>query len=101
MLRASRACADFDVPVLGVNMGYLGFLTEIKQPEEWERHVDQVIGGEYWIEVRMMLNAQHVREGKVIADVDALKAATGFQPSTPLDVGIERFVAWYRDYYKV
>ena len=35
------------------------------------------------------------------ADVEALKAATGFQPSTPLEVGIERFVAWYRDYYKV
>jgi UDP-glucuronate 4-epimerase len=35
------------------------------------------------------------------ADVDALKAATGFQPATPLDQGIERFVAWYRDYYKV
>ena len=34
------------------------------------------------------------------ADVEALKAATGFQPSTPLEVGIERFVAWYRDYYK-
>ncbi len=34
------------------------------------------------------------------ADVEALKAATGFQPSTPLDVGIDRFVAWYRDYYK-
>lgn len=72
MLRAARACADFDVPVLGVNMGYLGFLTEIKQPEEWEKHVDQVIAGDYWVEVRMMLNAQHVREAKVIADVDAL-----------------------------
>jgi UDP-glucuronate 4-epimerase len=35
------------------------------------------------------------------ADVDALKAATGFEPKTPLEVGIERFVAWYRDYYKV
>ncbi|MGH6804938.1 MAG: NAD-dependent epimerase [Methyloceanibacter sp.] len=35
------------------------------------------------------------------ADVEALKAATGFQPSTPLEEGIERFVAWYRDYYKV
>ncbi|HYJ59617.1 MAG TPA: NAD-dependent epimerase [Methyloceanibacter sp.] len=34
------------------------------------------------------------------ADVEALKAATGFQPSTPLEVGIDRFVAWYRDYYK-
>lgn len=35
------------------------------------------------------------------ADLDALKAATGFEPKTPLEVGIERFVAWYRDYYKV
>jgi UDP-glucuronate 4-epimerase len=35
------------------------------------------------------------------ADVEALKQAIGFEPSTPLDVGVERFVAWYRDYYKV
>ena len=35
------------------------------------------------------------------ADVEALKQATGFQPSTPLEQGIERFVAWYRDYYRV
>ena len=35
------------------------------------------------------------------ADVEALKAAIGFEPSTPLEVGVARFVAWYRDYYKV
>jgi len=35
------------------------------------------------------------------ASVEALKEATGFQPATPLQEGIERFVAWYRDYYKV
>jgi UDP-glucuronate 4-epimerase len=35
------------------------------------------------------------------ADVEALKKAIGFEPSTPLEVGVERFVAWYRDYYKV
>ncbi len=35
------------------------------------------------------------------ADVKALEDATGFQPSTPLDEGIERFVAWYREYYRV
>jgi UDP-glucuronate 4-epimerase len=35
------------------------------------------------------------------ASVEALKEATGFQPSTPLEEGIERFVAWYRDYYRV
>jgi UDP-glucuronate 4-epimerase len=33
------------------------------------------------------------------ADVEALSEVTGFAPSTPLDVGIGRFVDWYRDYY--
>lgn len=35
------------------------------------------------------------------ADVETLKEATGFEPKTPVEVGVERFVAWYRDYYKV
>jgi UDP-glucuronate 4-epimerase len=35
------------------------------------------------------------------AGVEALKEATGFQPATHLQEGIERFVAWYRDYYRV
>jgi UDP-glucuronate 4-epimerase len=34
------------------------------------------------------------------ADISALQAATGFAPSTPIETGIARFVAWYRDYYK-
>ena len=33
------------------------------------------------------------------ADVDDLMAAVGFAPSTPLATGIERFVAWFREYY--
>lgn len=35
------------------------------------------------------------------ADVDALSAWTGFAPKTDIRTGIGRFVAWYRDYYKV
>lgn len=35
------------------------------------------------------------------ADVDDLQAAVGFSPSTRLDVGIEKFVNWYREYYGV
>jgi UDP-glucuronate 4-epimerase len=34
------------------------------------------------------------------ASVEALKDATGFKPATSLEEGIERFVAWYRDYYR-
>ncbi len=35
------------------------------------------------------------------ADVDSLKDAVGFCPSTPIEVGIPRFVEWYRGYYRV
>jgi UDP-glucuronate 4-epimerase len=33
------------------------------------------------------------------ADTSALEAWVGFRPSTPLELGIERFAAWYRSYY--
>ncbi|MEC5385581.1 NAD-dependent epimerase [Uliginosibacterium sp. H3] len=35
------------------------------------------------------------------ADVSALTAWTGFEPGTPLRSGVQRFVAWYRDYFRV
>jgi UDP-glucuronate 4-epimerase len=38
---------------------------------------------------------------ETIADVSRLEAAVGFKPATPIEVGIGRFVEWYRSYYKV
>jgi UDP-glucuronate 4-epimerase len=35
------------------------------------------------------------------ADVEALTTATGFTPATPIEVGVERFVKWYREYYRL
>ncbi|MDP2177138.1 NAD-dependent epimerase [Methylicorpusculum sp.] len=35
------------------------------------------------------------------ADVEALVQDVGYKPSTPIEVGIERFVNWYRDYYRI
>src|SRR5690606_33448651 len=35
------------------------------------------------------------------ADVEALERDVGFKPSTPLEVGLGRFVEWYREYYRV
>ncbi len=34
------------------------------------------------------------------ADTSALEALTGFRPQTPVEEGVRRFVAWYREYYK-
>jgi len=60
ILRAARmACRD-GVPVLGVNMGRLGFLSEI-QPEEWASTLARLVAGDFWIEERMMLYAEYCR----------------------------------------
>ena len=48
-----------------------------------------------------MLPAQAGDVPETYADVAALKAAVGFEPSTPIEVGVKRFVAWYRDFYGV
>ena len=57
MLRAARVCAEYEVPVLGINMGWLGFLTEIEKPSAFQAGLDQLLAGNYWIEKRMMLQA--------------------------------------------
>jgi NAD+ kinase len=72
MLRASRVCARYGVPVLGVNMGHLGFLTEISEAEDWKQALDSVLRGDYWIEARMMIHAALLRAGLVLAEGDAL-----------------------------
>lgn len=71
MLRAGRVCGMAGVPVLGINMGKLGFLTEIA-PDEWERTLPLVLERKYWIEQRMMICARVIRDGAAILASDAL-----------------------------
>jgi len=57
---------------LGINMGQLGFLTEISDPDAWESHLDLVLRGDYWIERRMMIKATVMRGEETIISGDAL-----------------------------
>ncbi|WP_410967102.1 NAD(+)/NADH kinase, partial [Salmonella sp. SAL4442] len=61
MLGAARALARHKVPVLGINRGSLGFLTDIR-PVEREAMVGVVRDGQYIVESRFLLDAQ-VRRG--------------------------------------
>jgi NAD+ kinase len=65
MLRAGHLCAPVDIPILGINVGRFGFLTAV-QPLEWKATLDQVLSGDYWLERRMMLRAEHIRQGEVL-----------------------------------
>ncbi len=72
MLRAARICAIQAIPVIGINMGYLGFLPEVNSPEAWDKHIDRLVAGDYWVERRMMIAASVIRDGQVIARGDSL-----------------------------
>lgn len=71
MLRVSHLCAPCDVPILGINLGRLGFLMQFRR-EEWHSAMEQLLAGEYWIENRMMIRAEHGRAGKVLGSWHAL-----------------------------
>lgn len=71
MLNAGRLLANYDVPVLGINRGYLGFLTDIGQSDMLER-IDDVIAGNYCEEQRFLLLARVIRDGKLINESEAL-----------------------------
>ena len=57
MLRAGHLCAPLNIPVLGINMGRVGFLTEIRK-DEWRQGMDLLLQGRYRLEERMMLKAE-------------------------------------------
>lgn len=56
VLKASRMAAAYGIPVLGINRGHLGFLTEVESGEV-ESAIRQVMNQEYFIEERVMLQA--------------------------------------------
>ncbi len=59
LLRGARLVATRSVPVLGVNLGYLGFLTSIA-PHELETALPRVFAGDYWLDERFTLEARVV-----------------------------------------
>jgi len=71
MLGAARALARHKVPVLGVNRGNLGFLTDIC-PDELETRVAEVLDGQYTVESRFLLETQIRRKLEPIGQGDAL-----------------------------
>ena len=65
MLRAAEIFRGKQVPILGINLGHVGFLAEIERPSLSEI-VDAIAAGTFSIEERMSLNYQLLRGGKVI-----------------------------------
>jgi NAD+ kinase len=70
-LRTARMVARHGVPIVGLNMGRLGFLSELT-PEDWRDKLPQILAGDFWIEERRMLFAEAQRHGTTFGDYEAL-----------------------------
>ena len=70
LLSGARALAKYQVPLLGVNRGRLGFLTDIT-PEQIEQKMAEVLAGQYTSEKRFLLDMEVRRQGQRIALADA------------------------------
>lgn len=71
MLRAGHLCAPLGIPILGINLGRFGFLTEVRK-EDWEQALQKVAAGDYWLEERMMLCADHLRDDNQLGSWEVL-----------------------------
>ncbi|SDD36650.1 NAD(+)/NADH kinase [Sporomusa acidovorans] len=65
LLNTAREIAPFGIPVCGINMGNLGFLTEIEL-SDLSAALERLVRGEYYIEERLMLDAVVIRDGSPI-----------------------------------
>jgi len=71
MLNAARQLARYRVPLVGVNQGRLGFMTDIAR-SDMLTCIDDLLAGRFAPESRMLLDAQVVRDGKGISSNLAL-----------------------------
>ena len=71
LLAAARALAKFSVPLLGINRGRLGFLTDIT-PDQIEQKVGEVLSGKYMAESRFLLDMSVTRDSKPIGKGSSL-----------------------------
>jgi NAD+ kinase len=71
VLRAARVLSPLDIPILGVNLGRLGFLTSTTI-DQFEAAMSDVLDGRFTIEERALLDARLVRGGREVVKALAL-----------------------------
>ena len=67
LLNAARDLADYQVSLLGINLGRLGFLADVT-PSELEQTLDQICSGNYKEDQRALLHAQIIRDDELVND---------------------------------
>jgi len=90
LLHAAHAIADYDIPVIGINRGSLGFLTDI-HPTELNK-IKMILEGKYTIEERFLLTTTVEYQGEIIGHDDALNEVAIIPDSIPHMIEFEIYM---------
>lgn len=103
LLHVSTRASSYGLPVLGVNLGHLGFLTEVAVDEMYQTFETLLVDDEVYIERRIMLSAAYVNgaTGEKSAAVNALNEVVIVKKSTEVMVRLRcwadrEYVTTYR-----
>ena len=71
IIQAARELAETGVPILGVNLGTVGFLAEVELVHIYKA-IDAVMAGRYKLEKRFMLKGSVIKDAKIVYEANAL-----------------------------
>lgn len=91
MLSAARSLFEFDVPLLGVNLGRLGFLADLS-PQDVPAGVERILEGQFVEERRRFLRCRVVRNGATIAESNAFNDAVVQKCNTARLIGLSTYI---------
>lgn len=91
MLRAGRLVAERGIPVIGVNLGSMGFLTEVSRAEMYDV-IEGMRSECYRVEERLMLTARVIRDGEEAASYAVLNDAVINKSALARIIDLETFI---------
>ena len=91
LLSSARSLVGKSVPLIGINLGRLGFLADIS-PTEMATKLQQVLEGAYLEEERIILNAQIIRQQEIIHQQSAFNEVAIHRLNSPGLIDIDTYV---------
>lgn len=83
ILQAAEPCAELKIPVMGINLGRIGFMTEI-EVDDIESAVDRLLANDYKIEERMMMRVYIEKNNGNISTYYALNDVVISKPNSEM-----------------
>jgi NAD+ kinase len=97
MLRTARLVSGKGTPILGINVGHLGYLTQV-QPGEWQPALERVLDGAYRVEERMTLEVTAPSvTGTAVNDAVIEKHAAGHTIRVAVSISGQRAISYAAD----